>query len=94
VDQVAVALDRACDTLAEARRTVEWVLNGLHGEVSVSSVDHLEEGDLGIASEVNVLGTVSDELHKSTTSHLCLYPLERKNSEEVPEWRKKETFHE
>jgi hypothetical protein len=38
----------------------------------VAAVDHLEEGDLGVAREVNVLGTVGDKLHKSTTSHLIL----------------------
>ncbi len=72
VDQVTVALDRARHTLAEARRAVERVLDGLHGEVGVAAVDHLEEGDLGVAREVNVLGTVGDKLHKSTTSHLIL----------------------
>jgi hypothetical protein len=29
---------------------------------------------LGVAREVNVLGTVSYKLHQTTTSHLCLYP--------------------
>ena len=60
VDQVTVALDRARHTLAEARRAVERVLDGLHGEVGVAAVDDLKEGDLGIASEVNVLGTIGD----------------------------------
>jgi len=63
VDQITVALDCAGDTATEARRAVERVLDGLHREVSVATVDHLEEGDLGIASEVDVLGTIGDELH-------------------------------
>ena len=49
VDQVAVALDRARNTLAEARRAVERVLNGLHGEVRVAAVHDLEESNLRIA---------------------------------------------
>ena len=92
VDQVTVALDRARHTLAEARGAVERVLDGLHGEVGVAAVHDLKEGDLGVAREVNILGAVSDELHKSTTSHLDIYLMERKNFEEVPEFRKKETF--
>ena len=69
VDQIAVALDRARDTLAEARGAVERVLNGLHGEVRVAAVHDLEERDLGVAREVNILRTVRDELHKTTTCH-------------------------
>jgi len=60
VDQVTVALDCARHTLAEARRAVERVLDGLHGEVGVAAVDDLKEGNLGVAREVNVLCTVSD----------------------------------
>ena len=60
MDQVAVALDRARDLVAEARVAVEGVLNGLHREVRVATVDRLEECNLGVTREVNVLRTVSD----------------------------------
>ena len=43
VDQIAVALDRARDLLAEVRRTVERILNRLHREVRVATVDNLED---------------------------------------------------
>ena len=76
VDQVAVALDRARDTLAEAGRAVEGVLDGLHREVRVAAVHDLEERNLGVTREVNILGTVGDELHQATTCHL-LYPFAR-----------------
>ena len=79
VDQVTVALDRARHTLAEARGAVEGVLNGLHGEVRVAAVHDLEEGNLGVAREVNILGAVGDKLHQTTTSHFSLYLLQRKN---------------
>ena len=69
VDQVTVALDRARDALAEARRAVERVLDGLHGEVRVAAVHDLEESNLRVTREVNVLRTVGDELHKTTTCH-------------------------
>ena len=63
VDQVAVAADCACNLLAEVGRAVEGLLDRLHGEVCVAPVDHLEEGDLGIASKIDVLRAISYELH-------------------------------
>ena len=63
VDQVTVTLDGASHLLAKVGRTIERVLNGLHGEVGVATVDHLEEGDLGVASQIHILGAVSYELH-------------------------------
>ena len=48
VDQVAVALDRACNLATEAGRAVEGVLNGLHREVRVAAVHDLEESNLGV----------------------------------------------
>ena len=78
VDQVAVALDRARHLAAEARGAVEGVLNGLHGEVRVAAVYHLEERDLGVARQVHVLGTVGYELHQTTTCHFGLYLFVRK----------------
>ena len=63
VDQVTVALDRARDRLAEARGTVERVLDGLHREVRVAAVNHLEKSNLRVTRQVNVLGAISYELH-------------------------------
>ena len=80
VDQVTVALDRAGHALAEARSTVERVLDGLHGEVGVTAVHDLKEGNLGVAREVNILSAIRDELHKTTTCHFSLYLLGRKKS--------------
>ena len=78
VDQVTVALDRARNLLAEVRGTVKRVLDGLHGEVGVTSVDHFKKCDLRVASQVNVLGPVSNELHQTAPCHLFLYPLQTK----------------
>jgi len=49
VDQITVAADRALHLLAEVRRAVERLLNRLHREVRVATVDHLEEGNLRVA---------------------------------------------
>ena len=63
VDQIAVTGDRALDLLAKVGRTVEGLLNGFHGKVSVATIDHLEEGDLRVARKVDILCTIGDELH-------------------------------
>ena len=75
VDQVTVALDGACDCLAEARGTVERVLDRLHGEVSVTAVNHLEKSNLGVSREVNILSAIGYELHKTTTCHFSSIPF-------------------
>jgi hypothetical protein len=33
----------------------------------VTTVHHLEEGDLGVTGQVDVLGAIGHELHKSST---------------------------
>ena len=74
VDEIAVTLDRAGNLLAEVGSTVEGVLNGLHREVRVATVNHLKEGDLRVTRKVNILGAIGNKLHQTTTCHL-LYPL-------------------
>ena len=82
MDQIAVTLDSACHLLAEVGCTVEGVLNGLHSEVSVPAVHHLKKSNLGVASQVNILGTISYELHQATTGHFVISLLNKKNSPE------------
>lgn len=69
VDEITVALDGASHLLAEVRGAVERVLDGLHGKVSVTTVHNLEKSDLGVASQVNVLGAVSYKLHETSSCH-------------------------
>ncbi len=63
VDQVTVTGDGALHLLTEVGGAVERLFNGFHGEVGVATVNDLEEGDLRIASKVDILRAVSDELH-------------------------------
>ncbi len=70
VDEITVALDRARHLLGEVGGAVEWVLDRLHREVGVTTVDELEESNLRVTREVNVLSAIGDELHKTTTSHV------------------------
>ena len=63
VHQVRVTADDGSYTATEVRLTVEGHLNRLHGEVGVSLVQHLPEGDLGVAGDVDVLSTIAYKLH-------------------------------
>ena len=63
VDQVAVALDRARHLVVKPGVAVEGILDGLHREVRVATVNRLEEGDLGITRQIHVLSTIGHELH-------------------------------
>ena len=63
MDQVAVAADRARDTLAEVGRAVERLLNRLHREIRVAAVHDLEERDLRVTRQVDILRTIGYELH-------------------------------
>jgi hypothetical protein len=69
VDQVTIALDSASNLLTEVGGAVERILDGLHGEVSVPAVHYLKKCDLRVTCKVNILSTISYELHKTTTCH-------------------------
>ena len=77
VHQIGVTVDHSRHTLVEVRLTVEGHLNGLHGEVGMALVQHLPEGNLGVARDVNVLRTIAHELHK-TTAHIVFIPMSGK----------------
>jgi len=63
VDQIAVAGDRAGDTLAEVGNAVEGLLDGLHREVRMTTVELLEERNLRVRREVNILRTIGNKLY-------------------------------
>lgn len=63
VDKVTVTADSAAYLAAEVGVTVEGLFDGFHGEVSVSTVDYLEEGNLRIRRQVDILSTISYKLH-------------------------------
>jgi len=70
--KITVSGDGASDLASKIGISVESLFNRLHGEVSVTTVDDLEESDLRVASQVNVLGTVSDKLHKTSSHFRCV----------------------
>jgi len=65
-DKITVARDSHGHATGVGGGTVDGLLDVLHREVSVALVNRLEESNLGVASQVDILGTVSDELHKTT----------------------------
>jgi hypothetical protein len=68
VSQITITRDGAGYTATEIGLTVKSLLNRLHSKVSVTFVRHLPKGNLRVASKINILGTVSYKLHK-TSSH-------------------------
>jgi len=67
-DEITVAGDSHGDATGVGGSTVDGLLDVLHREVGVALVFRLEEGHLRVTGKVNILGTVSYELHE-TTSH-------------------------
>ena len=65
-DEITVAGDSHGNATGVAGVTVESLLDGLHREVGVALVFRLVKGHLRVTSEVDILGAVSYELHKTT----------------------------
>jgi len=63
VSKISVAADRALNTASEIRLSIERLLNRLNGEVRVPAVGDLPESDLRVSSQINVLSSVSNQLH-------------------------------
>ena len=63
VSQITIAGNGASDTATEVGLAVKSLLNGLHGKVGVAFVGNLPESDLGVTSQVDVLGAIGDQLH-------------------------------
>jgi len=67
VGKVTVTSKGASNTATEISLTVESLFNRLHCEVGMATVSHLPESNLRIARKIDILGAVSDKLHKSTS---------------------------
>jgi len=75
-DKVTVTGDGHGHAAGVGGGTVDGLFDVLHREVSVAFVDRLEEGHFWVSGQVDVLGAVGDELHK-TTGHFescCTIP--------------------
>jgi hypothetical protein len=70
-DEITVAGDSDGDAAGVGGSTVDGLLDVLHREVGVALVLRLVEGDFGVASQVDILGTVSYELHETAGHCEC-----------------------
>tara|TARA_Y100000004_G_scaffold72774_1_gene81684 strand:+ start:996 stop:1229 length:234 start_codon:yes stop_codon:yes gene_type:complete len=59
-DEIAVASDGHGDTAGVSGRTVNGLLDVLHREIRMASVDSLEKCNLGVTSEIDILCAVGD----------------------------------
>jgi len=66
MNKITIAGNGASNSLAEVSSSVKDLLNRLHREVSVTTVNNLEESDLGVSSEINILSAIGYELHQTT----------------------------
>ncbi len=82
VSQITVTGNGAGHAATEVGLAIESLLDRLHGEVGVTLVGNLPESNLGVTSQVNVLGAIGDKLHKSSSHCKMLVILlkKKKNS--------------
>jgi hypothetical protein len=66
VSQITITRDGAGHTATKIGLTVKSLLDRLHSKVSVTFVRHLPKGNLRVARKINILGTVSYKLHKTS----------------------------
>jgi hypothetical protein len=70
-DEITVTGDGDGHAAGVGGSTVDGLLDVLHREVGMALVFRLVEGDFGVASQVDILGTVSYELHKTAGHCEC-----------------------
>jgi hypothetical protein len=70
-DEIAVAGNRDGDAAVGGSSAVDRLLDVLEGKVRVALVHRLEKGYFRVTGEVDILSTIRDKLHKST-SHFTL----------------------
>jgi len=79
-DKITIAGNASGGSASKVRVSIESELDTLHGEVGVTAVHHLEECNLRVTRKINILGTVSDKLHKTSSHFLLIYILSKQNN--------------
>ena len=79
-DEITVTGDGDGDAAGVSGSTVDGLLDVLHREVSVALVFSLEESYLRVTGKVDILGTVSDELHKTASHFESCCTISRENN--------------
>jgi hypothetical protein len=65
-DEITVAGNGDGHATGVTGGTVDSLFDVFHREVCVATVNRLEESNFGVTGKVDILGTVSDELHETT----------------------------
>tara|TARA_R110002153_G_scaffold197363_2_gene350968 strand:- start:7019 stop:8449 length:1431 start_codon:yes stop_codon:yes gene_type:complete len=65
-DEITVTGDGHGHATGVTGGTVDSLFDVFHREVCVATVNRLEESNFGVTGKVDILGTVSDELHETT----------------------------
>ena len=79
-DEITVARNGDGYAAGVSGSTVDGLLDVLHREVSVALVFSLEESYLRVTGKVDILGTVSDELHKTASHFESCCTISRENN--------------
>ena len=66
-NQITVAGDGNGHATVRVWGTVDGLFDVFHREVGVTLVHRLEEGNFWISGQVDILGTIGDELHEATS---------------------------
>ena len=66
-DQITVTGNGDGDTAIGTWGTVDGLFDVFHREVGVTLVHRLEESDFWVTREIDILGTIGDELHEATS---------------------------
>ena len=66
-DQITVTGNGDGDAAIGTWGTVDGLFDVFHREVGVTLVHRLEESNFGVTREIDILGTVGDELHEATS---------------------------
>jgi len=79
-DEITVTSDGNGHTTVVTWGTVDSLFDVFHREVRVTLVHGLEESDFWVARQVDVLGTVGDELHETTGHFESFCTIYRENN--------------
>jgi len=79
-DEITVARNGDGHAAGVGGSTVDGLLDVLHREVGVALVFRLEESHLRVTGKVNILGTVSYELHETTGHFESCCTISRENN--------------
>jgi len=79
-DQITVTGNGDGDAAIGTWGTVDGLFDVFHREVGVTLVHRLEEGNFWITREIDILGTIGDELHEATSHCESFCTIYRENN--------------